>query len=121
MKASVLALGLDPACVDLGEAPQLAPDVVRAFIDSQLERVRSLGYGVRTCLVAPGEAAEATVARHLREGRFDCVLFGAGLRAPEHLLLFEKLLNLVHAQAPGAKLCFNSTPSDSAEAVQRWV
>ena len=41
MKASVLALGLDPACVDLGEAPQLAPDVVRAFIDSQLERVRT--------------------------------------------------------------------------------
>lgn len=39
---------------------------------------------------------------------------------PEHLLLFEKLLNLVHAQAPGAKICFNTKPTDTPEAVQRW-
>jgi hypothetical protein len=48
-------------------------------------------------------------------------LFGAGLRAPEHLLLFEKLLNLVHARAPLAKICFNTNPADSAAAVQRWA
>jgi hypothetical protein len=48
-------------------------------------------------------------------------LIGAGLRDPEQLLLFEKLLNLVHEQAPRARICFNSTPADSAEAVQRWV
>jgi hypothetical protein len=35
--------------------------------------------------------------------------------------LFERLLNLVHARAPGAKICFNSNPGDTAEAVQRWV
>jgi hypothetical protein len=46
---------------------------------------------------------------------------GAGLRAPTHLRLFEKLLNLVHGQAPHAKICFNTTPADTAEAVQRWV
>jgi hypothetical protein len=57
----------------------------------------------------------------LDEEEFDCVLFGAGLRAAPHLLLLEKLLNLVHVRAPGAKLCFNTTPADSAEAVQRWV
>jgi hypothetical protein len=48
-------------------------------------------------------------------------LLGAGLRAAPQLLLFEKLLNLVHTRAPGAKLCFNNTPADTAEAVQRWV
>ena len=37
------------------------------------------------------------------------------------LPLFEKLLNVVHVLAPGAKICFNSSPADSAEAVQRWV
>jgi len=37
------------------------------------------------------------------------------------LLLFEKLINLVHEHAPGAKICFNTTPADTAEAVQRWT
>ena len=31
------------------------------------------------------------------------------------------VLNVIHALAPGAKLCFNTNPADSAEAGQRWV
>jgi hypothetical protein len=48
-------------------------------------------------------------------------MIGAGLRAPAQLLQFETVLNLVHARAPGAKICLNTNPSDSAEAVRRWV
>jgi hypothetical protein len=48
-------------------------------------------------------------------------MIGAGLRAPEQLLLFENLINVVHTLAPGAKICFNTTPADTVEAVQRWV
>jgi hypothetical protein len=121
MTTTVLALGLDPAFADLKALPHLTPDLVRAFIDSQLERVRSLGYEVHGCLVDAGETADAVVARQLGATRFDCVMFGAGLRAPAHLLLFERLVNLVHARAPGTKLCFNSTPADTAQAVQRRV
>jgi len=41
---------------------------------------------------------------------------------PRYFLLFEKLLNVVHQHAPASvKICFNTGPSDSAEAVQRWV
>jgi hypothetical protein len=59
---------------------------------------------------------------HLSRRSFDCVVIGAGLRDdPKQLLLFEQLLNIVHARAPDAKICFNSTPADTAEAVQRWV
>ena len=50
-------------------------------------------------------------------------MIGAGLRivAP-YFLLFEKLINLVHRHAPAStKLCFNSNPTDTAEAVKRWV
>jgi hypothetical protein len=68
-----------------------------------------------------GETAEAVTLSHLQAQSFDCVLIGAGLRDPEQLLLFEKLMNLVHEQAPRARICFNSTPADSAEAIQRWV
>ena len=54
--------------------------------------------------------------------RFDCVVIGAGLRAPpERLFLFEKVLNLVHRLAPRASICFNTTPADTAEAVRRWI
>ena len=121
MPPTVLALGLDPAAADPAELTGLAPDLVRAFIDTQLQRLGAVGYEVTTCFVDRGATAEAVVSRALQERRFDCVMFGAGLRAPAHLPLFEKLLNLVHAQAPGAKLCFNTTPADTAGAVQRWV
>jgi hypothetical protein len=45
---------------------------------------------------------------------------GCGL-PPERLLLFEKILNLVHVLAPAARICFNTTPADTAEAVRRWI
>jgi hypothetical protein len=35
--------------------------------------------------------------------------------------LFEKLINVVHECAPHAMLCFNTKPTDTAEAVLRWV
>jgi hypothetical protein len=117
----VLALGLDPLLLDPGSMPGLTPELVRAFIDSQLERVRASGYEVVPCLVDTGATAEATLLDALAGHAYDCVMFGAGLRAPEHLLLFERLLNVVHAKAPRAKLCFNTSPVDSCEAIQRWV
>lgn len=118
---SVLALGLDPAFADFTEFPQLTPDLINAFIASQLDRLRGLGYEVDSCLVDLGDTAEAVTSQHLHSRKYDCVMIGAGLRAPRHLLLFEKLINLVHSLAPGAKICFNTTPKDTAEAVQRWV
>jgi hypothetical protein len=119
--AAILALGLDPNSVDLTSMAPLTPEIVRAFIDSQLERIRALGHEVEGCLVEPGETAEVALSECLRKRKFDCVLIGAGLRAPGSLILFERLLNIVHTQAPHSKICFNTTPADSAEAVQRWV
>jgi hypothetical protein len=49
-------------------------------------------------------------------------VIGAGLREPaERLLLFEKVVNLVLIHAPHARICFNTTPADTVEAVQRWI
>jgi hypothetical protein len=118
---TVLALGLDPAFVEFPDKPELSPAIVRAFIETQVERLRGLGYVVQNCLVDLGATAEAVTSQHLHAQSSDCVLIGAGLRAPEHLFLFEKLLNIVHTQAPKAKICFNSSPADSAEAVRCWV
>jgi hypothetical protein len=50
-------------------------------------------------------------------------MIGAGLRiVPPYFLLFEKLMNVIHQHAPAStKLCFNTSPQDTAEAVQHWV
>jgi len=100
----------------------VSPDLVRSYVAGQLELLRRRGYEVESCLLAPGAAAEQVITGALAARKFDCVLIGAGLRAdPLKLLLFEKIINLVHALAPGARICFNTKPGDSVEAVQRLV
>jgi hypothetical protein len=121
MARNVLALGLDPKFADLSQMPGLTPELVRAYIDQQLDRVRALGYRVESCLVDRGETAESVVDLLIEGQTFDVVLIGAGLRAERDLLLFEKLLNLIHSKAPRTAICFNTSPADSAEAVQRWI
>jgi hypothetical protein len=119
---SVLAIGIDPAFADASSLGSLSPDLVRSYIAGQLELLRKRGYDVESCLLAPGAAAKQVITGALAARKFDCVLIGAGLRAdPSQLLLFEKIVNLVYALAPGASICFNTRPSDSVEAVQRWV
>ena len=121
-KKTVLAIGIDPVFVDYTALPQFTPGMFRSYIDAQLERVRGLGHDVTSCLIDLGDTAEAATAEALKSRDFDCVLIGAGLRLPaERLLLFERIINLIHRLAPKASICFNTTPADTAEAVQRWI
>ncbi len=122
---SVLVIGLDPTLIDFsqpGYAPGMDATKVFAGLKSSEEELTGLGYSVEMCLTDFGETAEAVVQGRLEQRRFDCVLIGAGVRAnPSNLLLFEKLINVVHEHAPQAKICFNTLPSDTAAAVQRWL
>jgi hypothetical protein len=96
--------------------------MVRTYLDAQINRIREFGHEVQSCLIDTGDTAEQLVEAALRSGRFDCVVIGAGLREPpELLLLFEKVLNLVHRLAPDAAIAFNSSPTDTAEAAERWL
>jgi hypothetical protein len=86
------------------------------------EQLRGLGYEADLCLTDFGETAEQVVEAKLRTKANDCVMIGAGIRViPSSFLLFEKLINVLHANAPQAKLCFNTKPSDTAEAVMRRI
>ena len=124
-KKSVLVIGLDPTLIDFsqpGYAPGMDAAKVLAGLKSSEEELTRLGYSVQMCLTDFGETAEAVVRTQLKRKRFDCILIGAGVRTnPSNLLLFEKLVNVVHESAPQAKLCFNTLPSDTAAAVQRWL
>jgi hypothetical protein len=84
--------------------------------------VRETGFQVDLCRITPGQPDKSELAAILCSRTFACVMIGAGLRKPpEHLLLFEKVLSLVHRLAPHACIAFNTTPADTAEAVRRWV
>ncbi len=123
---SVLVIGLDPNLIDFSQ-PQFADtgmnaEKILAGAKASEDELTRLGYSVQTCLTDFGETAEAVVQKTLEQKRFDCVLIGAGIRAiPGNFLLFEKLINVVHAHAPQAKICFNTNPGDTAAAVQRWL
>lgn len=121
-KKNVLIIGLEPTLVDFTAFPDLdAPKVLAALAADQV-RLNRLGYESHLCLIDLGKTAEAVVLDQLRQKRFDCIVIGAGVRTvPSHFILFERLINVVHQHAPQAKLCFNTKPSDTAEAVQRWV
>jgi len=127
MAKSVLLVGLEPTLIDFSEAayaafPGLDARKVRAALEADKAKLASLGYDADLCLTDFGETAGAVVEEKLKNKAYDCVLIGAGVRAiPRHFSLFEKLVNVVHEHAPGAKLCFNTKPDDTAEAVQRWV
>ena len=47
------------------------------------------------------------------------MLIGGGLRTPECLELFERVVNLVHRHAPGSAIAFGTSPVDGAEAALR--
>jgi hypothetical protein len=119
----VLMIGLDPKVVDYAHlAVKLDESTLRAGLVASEEGLRELGYDARWLLIDRGETAAAVVLAALQEKTFDCVLIGAGIRTvPPLFLLFEKLVNLVHENAPHAKLCFNIIPEDTAVSVQRWV
>jgi len=86
------------------------------------EEVEPVRIAAVSCLIDLGETAEGVAAQVLKSNIFNCVVTGAGLRQPpSQLLLFEKIINLVHTLAPTAKMCFNTTPTDTLEAVQRWI
>lgn len=124
-RARVLAVGLHPDAVDFSRVaiPGLTKEVLAAAIEAERVRLEGLGYRVRMLLIDTGKTAEAAVQQALERDSYDCVMIGAGVRtAPDQFLLFEKLINVIHRHAaPSVKICFNTRPSDSAEAVQRWV
>ena len=54
---AVLAIGLDPRFADFSAFPELSPELVRAYIDAQVEGLRTLGYDASSCWVDRGETA----------------------------------------------------------------
>jgi hypothetical protein len=124
-KSRVLIVGLEPSLIDFSD-PAYARGrnaaAVRAGLEVDEAQLKALGYDAELCLIDFGETAETVLRQRLGQTSFDCILIGAGVRlAPQNTRLFEKLVNIARTEAPQAKLCFNTEPTDTAEAIQRWV
>jgi hypothetical protein len=121
-KKQVLVIGLEPTLVDFSQIADMNAEKVLTGLKTDQAKLNALGYDTQLCLVDLGQTAESVVSQKLSESKYDCIVIGAGIRTlPAHFLLFEKLINAVHQHAPQAKICFNTKPSDTAEAVQRWI
>lgn len=121
-KTTVLLVGWNPDVVDYSKWPGLTAEKLRAGLESDRVKFEALGYDAELGLIDKAETAAVAFKALLTVKQRDCVLIGAGVRTiPEYLQLFESLVNTFHEFAPKAKLCFNSGPFDSVDAVRRWV
>lgn len=119
---NVLLIGLDPDVVAYDRWPGLTAEKLIAGLRGDEAALNAAGYHATLCFVDHGETAEETVRQALAAASFDCILIGAGVRTdPEEFSLFENLINVAHREAPNARICFNTGPTDSVDAVKRWV
>jgi hypothetical protein len=121
----VMLVGLDPATVDFSDPalpPGMSAEKIHAGVKVAFADMATRGWQAENCFINPDETAVHTVERRLAEGRYDCVVIGAGVRLPPNrLVLFEALVNAIHRAAPGAAIAFNTRPEDTGAAAARWI
>ncbi len=119
--ATILTIGLHPNAIDYTKHPGLDEATLTARIEQGHAALRAAGFDAVSCLIGSDpDAAENTVRERLSEGPFSVVMIGGGVRmAPEHTLLFERLINVLAVAAPGIRFCFNTSPETTIDALRR--
>ncbi len=120
-KKKILCIGWEPNSVDYSKYPGMDPERLRSVLEGDLQKLNDIGYDAQMGYITSEESAVKEIVDLLSNKIFDIVLIGAGVRKDDDCFyLFEKLVNVVHQYATTAKICFNTGPTDSVEAVQRW-
>jgi hypothetical protein len=81
----VMLVGLDPATVDFSDPalpPGMSAEKIHAGVKVALADMAGRGWQAENCFINPDETAVPAVERRLAEGRYDCVVIGAGVRLP---------------------------------------
>jgi hypothetical protein len=124
-KKKVLLIGIDPKLIDPNLSTTTGWDAnrVRAAAQDANKRLVELGYELQSSLLDPRGTDESVVSDTLSREKFDCIMVGAGVRVlSQNTILFEKIINTIHQKAPpSSKICFNTNPADTVEAILRWV
>jgi hypothetical protein len=120
----VLSIGINPQALDYSTLPD---GVNEAWLSDRIERgnaaLREAGFDFVPCLIdASPDAAERQITACLRDTRFGLAMIGGGIRLmPEHTEVFERIVNVLHEVSPGIRLCFNTAPDNTADALRRWI
>ncbi|MFE5620106.1 hypothetical protein ACFQ69_35810 [Streptomyces sp. NPDC056470] len=120
----VLSIGLHPRSLDYSALPDGIDEAsLTARIAAGNAALREAGFDVVTCLVDPSpDRAEEAVRELLKGDAFGLAMIGGGVRMmPEHTLLFERLVNVLTEAVPGIRLCFNTSPETTVDALRRWI
>jgi hypothetical protein len=124
-KKKILLIGIDPKLIDpnLSTATGWDANQVRAAAQDANKRLVEQGYELQSCLLDPRGTDESVVSDRLSREKFDCIMVGAGVRVlSQNTILFEKIMNTIRQKAPpSSKICFNTNPADTVEAILRWV
>jgi hypothetical protein len=121
----VLYIGQKPETVDFTDPvmpPGMSAEKINAGIALSMAQMKERGWEADLLLIAPDKSAGPVLETQLGSVTYDCVVIGGGIRLPpKSLQLFEIVINAIHKAAPAARIAFNTTPQDTADAVARWV
>ncbi|WP_118975709.1 hypothetical protein [Taibaiella koreensis] len=119
----ILLIGIDPSLIDFGNSTSgRTPESINAARDKIQEELDALGFEVHHCIVDLGATAVAQVKEVLENDKFDSIMIGGAVRAlPQHTILFEEIINLIHQKAPASRICFNTGPETTVAAILRSI
>jgi outer membrane PBP1 activator LpoA protein len=122
---TLLIVGINPHTIDFTnpELPKgLSREMIEKGIKATLEKLTSMGYEAELFLIDTGTADLSNLAKQLKDKHYSGIVIGNGIRSQtSNFILFEQIINVVHANAPESKIIFNTLPTNTDEAVKRWL
>ena len=103
-----------------GKHPEIAATVQ--------EKLRSLGFQATNFVLTNDEAGDARLVAELKRAEYDGVAIGGYINGQdavsfpateETTVWFNRVLNIIHANAPGSKIILARGPEDVVPAIER--
>jgi UDP-N-acetylglucosamine:LPS N-acetylglucosamine transferase len=92
------------------------------------EKLRSLGFQATTFVLTNDEAGDARLVSELRQAEYDGVAIGGYINGQdavnfpateETTVWFNRVLNIIHTNAPSTKIILVRGPEDAVPAIER--
>ncbi len=92
------------------------------------EKLRALGFRATTFVLTNDDAGDERLAAELRRAEYDGVAIGGYINGQdavnfpateETTVWFNRVLNIIHANAPGSKIILVRGPEDAVPAIER--
>lgn len=122
---TILIIGMNPRTIDFTnpELPKgLTAEMIEQGTKATLEKLNTMGYEAEAFLIDSGTTDLSSLAKQLKDKHYSGVVVGNGIRSQtSNFILFEQIINVVHADAPESRIIFNTLPTNTDEAVKRWL